>query len=159
MSGTRRPNGRLRACDRLRKRSDFTRVQDTGGRVVAPGFIFLMAPSPPGCGTPRLGITASRRVGNAVVRNRAKRVVREAFRATRSLWPTPFDLVVIVRHPLPPGSFAQVLDQWRDAAPRIAARSCAGDRSRAGARSQDGGSKGARAGKGARSGRRTGREA
>ena len=40
-------------------------------------------------GTPapaRLGITASRRVGGAVVRNRAKRLVREAFRATPELW-------------------------------------------------------------------------
>jgi RNase P protein component len=92
-------------------------------------------------------------VGNAVVRNRAKRVVREAFRATRSLWSAPFDLVVIVRRPLPPGSFAQVLEEWRDAAPRIAARSCTG------ARSHDRGGKGERAGKGARSGRRTSREA
>jgi ribonuclease P protein component len=94
--------------------------------VVAPGFIFLMAPCPPGCEAPRLGITASRRVGNAVVRNRAKRVVRDAFRATRSLWPTPFDLVVIVRRPLPPGSFDAVLEEWRDAAPRMAQRASKG---------------------------------
>jgi len=134
MPGARRPSGRLRACDRLRKRSDFTRVQNAGGRVVAPGFIFLMAPCPPGCEKPRLGITASRRVGNAVVRNRAKRVVRDAFRATRSLWPSAFDLVVIVRRPLPPGSFDAVLEEWRDAAPRIAQRSRQGERNRKSAR-------------------------
>jgi ribonuclease P protein component len=130
----------------LRKRSDFTRVQNAGGRVVAPGFIFLMAPCPPGCESLRLGITASRRVGNAVVRNRAKRVVREAFRATRSLWPAPFDLVVIVRRPLPPGSFAAVLDEWRDAAPRIARQSIARSGS-AGPGSAGPGKGGARAGR------------
>jgi ribonuclease P protein component len=97
-------------------------VQNTGGRVVAPGFIFLMAPCPAGSERPRLGITASRRVGNAVVRNRAKRVVREAFRATRSLWPAPFDLVVIVRHPVAAGSLRDVIDEWLVAAPRILRR-------------------------------------
>ena len=117
-----RPKGRFGACDRLRKRSDFTRVQNTGGRVTAPDFIFLMAPGPAGCESPRLGITASRRVGNAVVRNRAKRIVREAFRATRSLWPSPFDLVVIVRRPLGDVSFDEVIDEWRVAAPRILRR-------------------------------------
>jgi ribonuclease P protein component len=61
-------------------------------------------------------------VGNAVVRNRAKRVVREAFRATRSLWPSPFDLVVIVRRPLESGSLAQVIDEWQSVSPHIVRR-------------------------------------
>lgn len=46
---------------------------------------------------PRLGITASRKVGNAVWRNRAKRWIREWFRKTKELLPRGLTLVVVVR--------------------------------------------------------------
>ncbi len=46
---------------------------------------------------PRLGITVSRRVGNAVERNRIKRCVREWFRAARGSWSREADVVVIAR--------------------------------------------------------------
>lgn len=45
----------------------------------------------------RLGITTSRKVGNAVVRNRFKRRLRAWFRANRSDLPAEVDLVVIAR--------------------------------------------------------------
>ena len=48
---------------------------------------------------PRLGITASRRVGNAVERNRVKRRVREWFRRERASWTAPLDVLVIARRP------------------------------------------------------------
>lgn len=44
----------------------------------------------------RLGLTVSRRVGNAVKRHRIKRLLREAFRLNQSNWPGRYDLVVIV---------------------------------------------------------------
>ncbi len=46
-----------------------------------------------------LGITASRRVGNAVTRNRIKRAVREWYRRSRGMVPPGLDLVVIARRP------------------------------------------------------------
>ena len=46
---------------------------------------------------PRFGISVSRRVGNAVVRNLWKRRLREAFRMARPKFPESFDVVVIVR--------------------------------------------------------------
>jgi len=46
---------------------------------------------------PRLGITVTRKVGNAVFRNRAKRVIREAFRRKRDDLPPGTDVVVIVK--------------------------------------------------------------
>ena len=44
----------------------------------------------------RLGMTVSRRVGNAVKRHRIKRMLREAFRLNQNNWPGHYDLVVIV---------------------------------------------------------------
>lgn len=80
-------------------------------------------------GPPRLGITATRRVGNAAVRNRAKRLVREAFRATRDLWPDGIDLVVIVRWMEPSVNLAMVEREWRGAARAIEAQTRAALRS------------------------------
>lgn len=45
----------------------------------------------------RLGLAVSRRVGTAVVRNRIKRLLREAFRLTQHDWPRGYDLVCLVR--------------------------------------------------------------
>ncbi|MEM6260420.1 MAG: ribonuclease P protein component [Planctomycetota bacterium] len=44
----------------------------------------------------RLGMTVSRRVGNAVKRHKIKRLLREAFRLNQASWPGRYDLVVIV---------------------------------------------------------------
>jgi len=64
--------------DRLRRRGEFTAVQ-TGGRRVATRYLTLLG-KPNSLAGDRLGIIASRRLGNAVERNRAKRRVRELFR-------------------------------------------------------------------------------
>jgi len=72
--------------------------------------------------SPRLGITASRRVGNAVVRSRAKRLIREAFRATRDLWPAGIDLVVIVKRATGESKLDSVIAEFRSAKPQIEKR-------------------------------------
>ncbi|MCC7408012.1 MAG: ribonuclease P protein component [Phycisphaeraceae bacterium] len=46
---------------------------------------------------PRLGLAVSTRVGNAIVRNRVKRLLREAFRHAQHDWPAGYDLIVVVR--------------------------------------------------------------
>jgi ribonuclease P protein component len=66
---------------------------------------------------PRLGISASRRLGGAVVRNRWKRLLREAFRLTRHQLPQGVDLVVIPRPNMEP-----TLSGLVDSLPRLAAR-------------------------------------
>jgi ribonuclease P protein component len=89
--------------------------------VTTPHFVILLyARSLEG--PPRLGITAARRIGNAVARNRAKRLIREAFRATGELWPPGVDLVVIVKTAIGSLKLEDVVAEWRTAREAIRRR-------------------------------------
>jgi ribonuclease P protein component len=64
---------------RLKVRADFLRLAAARARAVRPGLVLQAAPQPGETGAKlRVGYTASRRVGNAVARNRAKRRLRAA---------------------------------------------------------------------------------
>ncbi len=112
------PKGRFPSASRVRKRPEFLSIQERGQRVSTPSFVLILSASV-AAGSPRLGITASRRVGNAVVRSRAKRLIREAFRATRALWPPGIDLVVIVKRAPGESKLANVVAEWEAARPQI----------------------------------------
>ena len=106
---------------RVRKRAEFERIQKGGARVSTRSFVLIIA-ARSDRGPTRLGITASRKIGGAVTRNRAKRIVREAFRAERELFLPGIDLVVIVRKP--PGAMkaADVAEEWRSASKQLVRR-------------------------------------
>ena len=63
---------------RLRRRAEFRAVQGRGRKGHTPHFLLFALDGEPG--ETRFGITASRKVGSAVVRNRLKRYLRETFR-------------------------------------------------------------------------------
>ncbi len=79
---------------RLLRRPEFTRL--SAGRPGFTGPAFLVVWQQNKFGRPRLGVTASRKVGCAVARNRIKRMVREYFRQHCQALP-PVDLNVIAR--------------------------------------------------------------
>lgn len=97
-------------------------AQKAGRRVTIPHFVLLLYARDES-GLARLGIVASRKVGIAVTRNRAKRLVREAFRSTRDLFQAGIDLVVIVRRPLDRMKLVDVVEEWRAASGAVLKRS------------------------------------
>lgn len=108
VSGLKAAPFRFEKSRRLLKREDFLRVQSRGRRRVVDSFVVMILPRADG-GVTRLGITASRKVGSAVVRNRAKRLVREFFRRNYPKLPASSDIVVIVRsQPKKKTSYAEV---------------------------------------------------
>jgi ribonuclease P protein component len=81
------------------RRSDFERARQSGSRVVSALFIAVVMRRQSG-ETARLGVTVTRKVGNAVRRNRIKRLVREWFRL-RGGSLGPCDVVVIAKRDIP----------------------------------------------------------
>lgn len=88
------PTERFPPRDRIRKRRDYRQAYDQGHRQGGRAYVLFLHPND--LGRSRLGITATRRVGPAVVRNRMKRTVREIFRRNRDAFPA-MDVVVHIR--------------------------------------------------------------
>ena len=82
---------------RLKRRREFLAVAAKGRRLTTPGVV-VQALVRAKAEAPRVGYTVTRKVGNAVVRNRARRRLREAARiALRREAPTGADLVMVGR--------------------------------------------------------------
>ena len=92
--------GRFQQADRLRRSVEFQQVVRRGRRAAGTAFVVVVSErgsAPSQALGSRLGITVSRKVGRAVVRNRVKRQVREWFRVRRQSLGTGLDWVVIGR--------------------------------------------------------------
>ena len=118
---------------RLRKRADFLAVQRGGKTQHCRYFVVVSEQEAEERKSGRLGITVSKKVGNAVTRNRVKRAVREFARAaspmegaSASPWlPTNLDVVVIAKKEAAAASTATLwsaLESCRDGLQRESAR-------------------------------------
>jgi ribonuclease P protein component len=81
---------------RVRKRLDFLRVQGRGRRYSTPHYLVFALPAEQPRAT-RFGVTVSRKVGNAVARNRVKRWLREHCRRWARDVPPNLDIVIVAR--------------------------------------------------------------
>ena len=105
---------KFRPCQRIRRHADFQDVYEHGTRV--PGRYYTLFTKPNGLPVGRLGIAATKRLGGAVVRNRAKRLIREVFRQN-DIAPG-FDIVVVPRRELLNTSLIALETEYRSSVTR-----------------------------------------
>lgn len=116
-----KPSHRFTKASRIRRRTEFQQVFDAATRVHGRFFTVLVAPNQGD--SIRLGIVASRKLGDAVRRNRAKRLIREVFRQTS---PPPVrrgvDVVVIPRRELFDAAYSALETDFRGTLKRAVSR-------------------------------------
>ncbi len=92
--------------ERIKKRADFLKVYKEGTQTDTGHFKIAVLPN--SLNTRRLGITVSKKTGNAVRRNRIKRCLREYFRQNKELFPPSSDIVITARTGAGSLKFAQI---------------------------------------------------
>lgn len=110
-------SARFRPSQRLRTRAQFDRVFRRGARLDGRLFTLLVVAN--GGVLDRLGLAVSRRVGGAVVRNRARRLLRESFRRLEAEGRPSVDLVVLAKPEIATLTLAEVERELRARLRRI----------------------------------------
>ncbi|MCB9092956.1 MAG: ribonuclease P protein component [Halobacteriovoraceae bacterium] len=83
---------------RLRSKKDFGNLRHKSTRIQSAFFLGFYSISPEKIKQTRLGISVSKKLGNAVCRNRIKRLVRESFRINHTLKNLGIDLHIVAKH-------------------------------------------------------------
>jgi len=105
----------------LRKRADFLKLFDSPNKYVTKGFLVVWQPND--LSGARLGVTASKKIGCAVIRNRVKRYAREIFRCNRHQLPA-IDVNLIARREAALMDFCTVQRELEKAFRHIGAATC-----------------------------------
>jgi ribonuclease P protein component len=114
---------RLGPGQHLRRQSDIRAVRQKGNRVDCRAFTMWWMTREAGGTVPRACFVASTQaVGNAVQRNRAKRRMREVFRAHQKLLPPSSDLLLVARSSVNTWPYSQLERSFADACGRLPAR-------------------------------------
>ena len=116
----------LTASERVRRRREFERIYDAGFRI--HGRLMTLFVMSNGTAAPRFGVAATRKLGSAVERNRAKRRARELFRRRKNIG--GLDIVIVPRRDMLDAPFHRLeaeyctlLDRGREPSNRAPRRS------------------------------------
>jgi ribonuclease P protein component len=100
---------KFRPDEHIRRRAEFQQVYEQGARIRGRFSTLFLLPNKLSIG--RLGIAATRKLGGAVQRNRAKRLIREVFRRNNTA--TGFDVVVVPKRELLDASLTALEAEYR----------------------------------------------
>lgn len=96
------------------KRSEFVNLNRSGKRFHSRHFVVIIKKND--LGITRLGVTVTKKTGNAVRRNRIKRVIREYFRLQKACFPQGCDVVIVAKKDAKKLDFGEIqreLDETR----------------------------------------------
>lgn len=114
-----RLTGRFSRRERLTRAADFQALFQQGKRIDRPSLVVLWRE---GGGSRHVGFAVSRQVRGSVKRNRARRRLREAYRASREAAPANVDLVIVGRPSSLNAGFASLVTEVRGALTAIPGR-------------------------------------
>ena len=104
----------MASVNRLSSPAAFRSVFSTGRSYAQGAVVLYVAKRTTGNGPARTGLVVSRKVGGAVARNRAKRLLREAIRLEGKQLPEGLDLVVVARPSVAGASYREIASDVRD---------------------------------------------
>lgn len=94
----------------LNLNSQFTRIYKSGASCVRPTLVVYARPN--NLGFNRLGVTVTKKIGKAHIRNRAKRRLREVFRQNQSFLKNGYDFVLVSRGRTPMAPFERLCEDF-----------------------------------------------
>lgn len=100
----------LRPQERIRKKSDFAALYKKGNRYRGRHFILVYLPND--LTFSRFAVVASKKIGNAVERNKAKRWVRTLFRQNKELLAGSLDLIVIAKQDIKEATWLSLQQEY-----------------------------------------------
>jgi len=95
----------FRRAEKVTNKSSYRIIYEQGVRRSSRFFTIVACGN--SNGVKRLGITVTKKTGNAVFRNRTKRLIREFFRRNKNLFPAEHDVVVMAKKNTPPLTYQE----------------------------------------------------